>query len=110
MTYPLLGQSAINQCNCLWSGVYGVYKTKKERSCHESLNVKNSIVAGCCAGAVQTVIVCPVELIKIRMQNQSVSKQHACILGNEEIWAICVRWRFLPKLPWSSGDNARHYM
>lgn len=42
-----------------------------------SLSIKNSVVAGLCAGAVQTVIVCPMELVKIRMQNQSIGQQHA---------------------------------
>ena len=73
MTYPLLGQAAIN---ATVFGVESMVYTRLEKEDHESLNVKNSIVAGCCAGAVQTVIVCPVELIKIRMQNQNIGKQH----------------------------------
>ena len=42
----------------------------------KKLSVRNSALAGLCAGAVQTVIVCPMELVKIKMQNQSIGKQH----------------------------------
>ena len=41
-----------------------------------SLSVWRSVVSGSCAGAVQTVIACPMELVKIRMQNQSIGKQY----------------------------------
>ena len=40
----------------------------------ESLNIRNSVIAGFCAGSVQTVIVSPMELIKIRMQTQNVGR------------------------------------
>ena len=46
-----------------------------KRDMHQTLDAGNSTIAGLCAGAVQTVIVCPVELIKIRMQNQSIGRQ-----------------------------------
>ena len=41
-----------------------------------NLSVKNSVIAGCCAGAVQCIITTPMELVKIRLQNQSIGKQY----------------------------------
>ena len=41
-----------------------------------TLSIKSSVLAGLCAGIVQTNIVCPMELVKIRMQNQSIGQQH----------------------------------
>lgn len=73
IAYPLLGQAAIN------ATVFGVESMVYRRLPNEnenSLNVWNSAIAGCCAGAVQSIIVCPMELVKIRMQNQGIGKQH----------------------------------
>ena len=72
VTYPLLGQAAINAV------LFGVESMIYERlqNGDSSLSIKNSIIAGLCAGTVQTVIVCPMELVKIRMQNQSIGQQH----------------------------------
>ena len=72
LTCPLLGQGAIN---ATVFGVESLIYTRLTRDSHQALNVGNSIIAGLCAGAVQTVIVCPVELIKIRMQNQLIGRQ-----------------------------------
>ena len=67
VTYPLLGQAAIN---ATLFGVESMTYTRLQNG-ESSLSIKNSIVAGLCAGTVQTVIVCPMELVKIRMQNQT---------------------------------------
>ena len=53
----------------------------------KSLSVWNSSVAGCFAGAVQTVIVCPMELVKIRMQNQGIGKQHVSWMQTKVVGA-----------------------
>lgn len=42
----------------------------------EPLNVRNSVIAGLCAGSAQNIIVTPMELVKIRMQNQSIGQEH----------------------------------
>ena len=72
ITYPLLGQAAIN---AIIFGVQSMVYARLQKD-DKSLSVKNSVISGFCAGAVQTVIVCPMELVKIRMQNQSIGKQH----------------------------------
>lgn len=73
MTYPIFGQAIIN---AIAFGVESmVYRRLQHRS-HDTLNVFNSFIAGVCAGSVQTVIVCPVELIKIQLQNQNIGKKH----------------------------------
>lgn len=72
VTYPLLGQAAIN---AVLFGVESMVYSKLQKG-DESLNVLNSTLAGFVAGSVQTVIVCPMELVKIRMQNQSIGKQY----------------------------------
>lgn len=92
ITYPLLGQAAIN------ATVFGVQSFVYRRLKNESgqpLNVWNSLVAGACAGAVQTIVVCPVELVKIRMQNQSIGTQHVS-------WAMA-------KMGRSSARNSKGY-
>lgn len=53
-----------------------VYERLQKHNQDKSLSTINSAVAGLFAGAVQTVIVCPMELVKIRMQNQSIGMQH----------------------------------
>jgi solute carrier family 25 carnitine/acylcarnitine transporter 20/29 len=73
VTYPLLGQAAIN---AVLFGVESMVYTRLQNG-NSTLNVKNSVIAGLCAGTAQTVIVCPMELVKIRMQNQSIGQQHA---------------------------------
>lgn len=72
MTYPLIGQAAIN------ATVFGVEHMVHRRLQDSSKprNPVNSLIAGCVAGAVQSILVCPMELIKIRMQTQGVGKQH----------------------------------
>ncbi len=86
ITYPLLGQAAIN---AVVFGVESMVYRRLPNGDSESLSVENSFVAGCCAGAVQTVIVCPMELVKIRMQNQGIGKQHVSqlsrLMGASEI-------------------------
>ena len=72
VTYPLLGQAAIN---AVLFGVESMTYTRLQNG-DSSLSIGNSVVAGLCAGTVQTVIVCPMELVKIRMQNQSIGQQH----------------------------------
>ena len=73
ITYPLLGQAAIN---AVVFGVQSMVYRRLESGERTSLSVGKSFVAGCCAGGAQTVIACPMELIKIRMQNQGIGKQH----------------------------------
>ena len=73
VTYPLLGQAAIN---AVLFGVESMTYTRLQKDSDNTLSVRNSIIAGLCAGTVQTVIVCPMELVKIRMQNQSIGQQH----------------------------------
>ena len=72
MTYPLLGQAGINAI------VFGVERAvyRRLQPDTEALNVKSAVLSGLASGAIQSVIVCPMELIKIRMQNQGVGKQH----------------------------------
>lgn len=72
VTYPLLGQAAIN---AVLFGVESMTYARLQNG-DSSLSIKNSVIAGLCAGTVQTVIVCPMELVKIRMQNQSIGQQH----------------------------------
>ena len=72
MTYLLLGQAAIN---AVLFGVESMVYARLQKD-DTSLSVLNSALAGFCAGTVQTVIVVPMELVKIRMQNQSIGKQH----------------------------------
>ena len=72
VTYPLLGQAAIN---ATLFGVESMTYTRLQNG-ESSLSIKNSVIAGLCAGTMQTVIVCPMELVKIRMQNQSIGQQH----------------------------------
>ena len=74
VTYPLLGQAAINAV--LFGVESMVYERLQKHNQDKSLSIINSAVAGLFAGAVQTVIVCPMELVKIRMQNQSIGMQH----------------------------------
>ena len=71
MTYPLLGQAAIN---ALVFGVESMVYGRLNKT--ESPSVKSSILAGMCAGTVQTVIACPMELVKIKLQNQSIGQPH----------------------------------
>ena len=82
MTYPLIGQGAINAI------VFGVEVMVYKRlqapgDCDQSPNIRNSVIAGFCAGSVQTVIVSPMELIKIRMQTQNIGQQHMAWLIKE---------------------------
>ena len=72
VTYPLLGQAAIN---AVLFGVESMVYARLQKD-DTSLSVLNSALAGFCAGTVQTVIVVPMELVKIRMQNQSIGKHH----------------------------------
>lgn len=72
VTYPLIGQALIN---AVLFGVESMVYARLQKD-DRTLSVRNSVIAGLCAGAVQTVIVCPMELVKIRMQNQSIGKQH----------------------------------
>ena len=72
LTCPLLGQGAIN---ATVFGVESIVYTRLKRDAHETLSATKSAIAGMCAGAVQTIIVCPVELVKIRMQNQFIGRK-----------------------------------
>ena len=72
MTYPLIGQAAINAT--VFGVEHMVYRRLQDSS--QPRNAMNSLIAGCAAGAVQSILVCPMELIKIRMQIQGVGKQH----------------------------------
>lgn len=73
MTYPLIGQAAINAVVFgVESMVYGRLNNENE----SQLSIKKSTLAGMCAGTVQTVIACPMELVKIKMQNQSIGQPH----------------------------------
>jgi solute carrier family 25 carnitine/acylcarnitine transporter 20/29 len=71
-TCPLLGQGAVN---ATVFGVESLVYTRLRRGAHKTLSVTNSAIAGMCAGAVQTIIVCPVELLKIRLQNQFIGRK-----------------------------------
>ena len=72
LTFPLVGQGAINAV------VFGVESLIYKRLAYDgqTLNVTISVLAGLCAGAVQTVTVCPIELIKIRIQKQFTGGQN----------------------------------
>ena len=72
LTSPLLGQGAIN---ATVFGVESLVYMRLRRDANKTLSVANSAIAGMCAGAVQTIIVCPVELVKIRMQNQFIGRK-----------------------------------
>ena len=73
VTSPLLGQAAIN---ALVFGVEAMVYQRLGSDGADSLNVEKSVMAGMCAGAVQTLIASPMELVKIRMQNQSIGKEY----------------------------------
>lgn len=74
MTYPLLGQAMIN------SVVFGTQriamKWLPKAEPNSNLGIRNETIAGMFAGGVQSIIVCPMELIKIQMQNQGIGKEH----------------------------------
>lgn len=73
MLYPLCSQALIN------ATVFGVenavyrHLSRGERD----VNYWNKFVASITAGAAQSLIVCPTELIKIRMQNQGVGERYS---------------------------------
>ena len=76
MTHPLLGQAAINAI------VFGLEDNVKRRLFKgvDDSSLSNRAMAngvsGMIAGGVQTVVVCPMELMKIRMQKQGEGQQH----------------------------------
>ncbi len=75
MTHPLIGQAFIN---AIVFGVQdNVYRRLPEAgdSSLRSRITANGI-SGMIAGGVQTVVVCPMELMKIRMQQQGAGQQH----------------------------------
>lgn len=73
MTYPLIGQAAIN---AVVFGVESMVCGRLNEESESQLSIKNSVLAGMCAGAVQTIIACPMELVKIKMQNQGIGQPH----------------------------------
>ena len=75
MTYPLLGQAFINAI------VFGVQDNVNRRlPVSDESSLSTRVIAngfsGMIAGGVQTVIACPMELIKIRMQKQGEGQRH----------------------------------
>lgn len=60
-------------------GVESLVYRRVKNDGDQTLSIHKSVFAGFCAGAVQSVIVCPMELIKIRMQNQFIGRlpQHS---------------------------------
>ena len=68
MTSPLLGVAAINS---LLFGVYGFFLNIQLAASPDSLPTINQVFfAGCGSGFVNAFFSCPMELIKIRLQNQ----------------------------------------
>lgn len=68
MAYPLCSQLFIN---ATVFGVEGIISIELQSS-----SISSKLISGAGAGAVQCLIVCPTELIKIRMQNEGVGQSY----------------------------------
>lgn len=77
MAYPLISQLFIN------AAVFGAENVIAiELQSHNLSGVPAKMISGAVAGAAQCIIVCPAELIKIRMQNQGVGQSYgAGVIG-----------------------------
>lgn len=71
MASPLLGMAAIN---AIVFGVYGSCMRLMEGNSSNGPDLVKSYIAGSAAGLVQSVICCPTELIKLRMQVQGIGQ------------------------------------
>ena len=87
MLYPLFGQGAIN------GTVFGVRSMglKVLQPEGRSPTVHHNMLAGGIAGAVQCVICCPMELIKLRMQVQGVGQARQSMVAYENPWTTTVK-------------------
>ena len=87
MAYPLIGQGAIN------ATVFGVHKMGLKILQPEGGQPKihHNILAGGIAGAVQCVICCPMELIKLRMQVQGIAQARQSMVVYHGPWKTAVK-------------------
>ena len=72
MVTPMLGTGLINS---VLFGTYGFVKRKLEPNEEGKPRLQTVILAGMAAGAMQTIICCPSELIKLRMQIQAIGQK-----------------------------------
>ena len=61
--------------NSVLFGTYGFVKKKLEPNEDGKPRLKTVVMAGMAAGAMQTIICCPSELIKLRMQIQAIGEK-----------------------------------
>lgn len=72
MTFPLLTSGALNS---ILFGVYGNELRRLQNMCKTDAERRNEFaqnvfLAGSCAGLIHSLVACPIELVKIRLQTQ----------------------------------------